>query len=81
MITIVFFNVGTTWAFLFNISSCYSASHSTPLMMKSGYLNIGELVHILSDQGRQNIVTALDVAMPAPSFFDRYTVDVLFDQI
>ena len=51
------------------------------LMMKSGYLDIGELVHILSDQGRQNIVTALDVAMPAPSFFDRYTVDVLFDQI
>ena len=37
------------------------------LMMKSGYLDIGELVHILSDQGRQNIVTALDVAMPDPS--------------
>ena len=36
------------------------------LMMKS-FLNIGELVHILSDQGRQNIVTGLDVAMPAPS--------------
>ena len=62
-----FFNLDTTWAFLSCISSCNSASHSTPLMMKSGYLNIGELVHILSDQGRQNIVTALDVAMPAPS--------------
>ena len=37
------------------------------LGMKSGYLDIGELVHILSDQGRQNIVTALDVVMPAPS--------------
>ena len=37
------------------------------LGMKSGYLDIGELVHILSDQGRQNIVTALDVAMPDPS--------------
>ena len=36
------------------------------LMMKS-VLDIGELVHILSDQDRQNIVTGLDVAMPAPS--------------
>ena len=135
-----FSNLGTTWAFLSCISSCYSASHSTQewlrswlmkalaswrvtcshvmqnllnysasklrwnytlpdnnlwtvaillqvndqlylwngsytmllffislLGMKSGYLDIGELVHILSDQGRQNIVTALDVAMPAPS--------------
>lgn len=33
----------------------------------SGKLDIGELVHILSDQGRQNMITALDVAMPAPS--------------
>ncbi|CAN6334713.1 unnamed protein product [Urochloa humidicola] len=37
----------------------------------SGNLDIGELVHILSDQGRQNMVTALDVAMPAPSLTDR----------
>ena len=37
------------------------------LGMKSGYLDIGELVHILSHQGRQDIVTALDVAMPDPS--------------
>lgn len=37
----------------------------------SGKLDIGELVHILSDQGRQNMITALDVAMPAPSLTDR----------
>jgi len=37
----------------------------------SGNLDIGELVHILSDQGRQNMVTAMDVAMPAPSLTDR----------
>ncbi|KAJ1266068.1 hypothetical protein BS78_08G122700 [Paspalum vaginatum] len=37
----------------------------------SGNLDIGELVHILSDQGRQNMITALDVAMPAPSLADR----------
>ncbi|WVZ90724.1 hypothetical protein U9M48_037003 [Paspalum notatum var. saurae] len=37
----------------------------------SGNLDIGELVHVLSDQGRQNMITALDVAMPAPSLADR----------
>ncbi|CAN6348265.1 unnamed protein product [Urochloa humidicola] len=36
-----------------------------------GNLDIGELVHILSDQGRQNMVAALDVAMPYPSLTDR----------
>lgn len=38
-----------------------------------GNLDIGELVHILSDQGRQNMITALDVAMPAPSFTGKRT--------
>uniref|UniRef100_A0A0E0BSC8 DML1/Misato tubulin domain-containing protein n=1 Tax=Oryza glumipatula TaxID=40148 RepID=A0A0E0BSC8_9ORYZ len=40
---------------------------SSDLAHSSGNLDIGELLHILSDQGRQNMVTALDVAMPAPS--------------
>ncbi|KAL5206520.1 hypothetical protein ABZP36_034729 [Zizania latifolia] len=44
---------------------------SSDLAHSSGYLDIGELVHLLSDQGRQNMVTTLDVAMPAPSLTDR----------
>ncbi|KQJ86078.1 protein misato homolog 1 [Brachypodium distachyon] len=36
----------------------------------SGNIDIGELVHIISGQGWQNMVTALDVAMPAPSLTD-----------
>lgn len=40
---------------------------SSELAHSSGNLDIGELMHMLSDQGRQNMVTALDVAMPAPS--------------
>uniref|UniRef100_A0A0E0GBH4 DML1/Misato tubulin domain-containing protein n=1 Tax=Oryza nivara TaxID=4536 RepID=A0A0E0GBH4_ORYNI len=44
---------------------------SSDLAHSSGNLDIGELLHILSDQGRQNMVTALDVAMPAPSLTDR----------
>nr|CAB3462473.1 unnamed protein product [Digitaria exilis] len=44
---------------------------SSELAHSSGNLDIGELMHMLSDQGRQNMVTALDVAMPAPSLTDR----------
>ena len=52
--------------YLWNGSYTMLLSFISLLVMKS-FLNIGELVHILSDQGRQNIVTALDVAMPDPS--------------
>lgn len=48
-----------------NVGPASNLAHS------SGKIDIGELVHILSDQGRQNMVTALDVAMPAPSLTDR----------
>ncbi|XP_062203659.1 uncharacterized protein LOC133905885 [Phragmites australis] len=44
---------------------------ASDLVHSSGNLDIGELVHMISDQGRQNMVTALDLAMPAPSLTDR----------
>ncbi|KAK3136884.1 hypothetical protein QOZ80_5BG0444310 [Eleusine coracana subsp. coracana] len=46
-------------------------SPASDLAHSSGRLDIGELVHIISDQGRLNMVTALDVAMPAPSLTDK----------
>ncbi|XP_031102792.1 protein misato homolog 1 [Ipomoea triloba] len=33
----------------------------------SGALNMYEVIHVLADQARQNIVSTLDVSMPAPS--------------
>ncbi|TVU49407.1 hypothetical protein EJB05_00715 [Eragrostis curvula] len=45
-------------------------SPASDLAHSSGNLDIGELVHMISDQGRLNMVTALDVAMPAPSLTD-----------
>ncbi|KAL6622531.1 hypothetical protein ACP70R_032410 [Stipagrostis hirtigluma subsp. patula] len=44
---------------------------ASDLAHSSGNLDIGELVHMISDQGRQNLVTALDLAMPAPSLTDK----------
>jgi hypothetical protein len=42
-------------------------SPASDLAHSSGRLDFGELVHMISDQGRQNMVTALDIAVPAPS--------------
>lgn len=61
-------------AALHSLSVPFRLQHMGPasdLAHSSGKLDIGELVHILSDQGRQNMITALDVAMPAPSLTDR----------
>jgi hypothetical protein len=44
-----------------------NAGPASNLAHSSGNIDIRELAHIISDQGRQNKVTALDVAMPAPS--------------
>ncbi|KAK3140103.1 hypothetical protein QOZ80_5AG0395890 [Eleusine coracana subsp. coracana] len=52
-------------------------SPASDLVHSSGRLDIGELVHIISDQGRLNMVTALDVAMPAPSLTDKNDLDNL----
>lgn len=65
----------------FHSSAVYAAAlHSTtiPFRMQAlgptaeskyatGSVDIGGLVRMLGDQGRQNMVTILDVAMPAPS--------------
>ncbi|KAM0854967.1 hypothetical protein ACQ4PT_050083 [Festuca glaucescens] len=47
-----------------------NAGPASNLAHSSGNIDIRELAHIISDQGRQNKVTALDVAMPAPSLKD-----------
>lgn len=66
---------------LFHGSAVYAASiHSItiPFQMAlpeptatsayvSGAVDVGEIVHILAGQARQNMVTILDTAMPAPS--------------
>ncbi|XP_072987778.1 uncharacterized protein [Typha latifolia] len=36
----------------------------------TGALDIGELIHILAGQGRQNMVSIMDIAMPTPSLTD-----------
>ncbi|XP_008792583.2 protein misato homolog 1 isoform X1 [Phoenix dactylifera] len=71
---------------LFHSSAVYAASiHSIsiPLRMElpgptatsayvSGAVDVGEIVHILAGQERQNMVTILDTAMPAPSLTDEH---------
>ncbi|KAM3272396.1 hypothetical protein ACQJBY_042504 [Aegilops geniculata] len=47
-----------------------NAGPASNIAHSSGNIDMRELVHIISDQGRQNMVTALDVAMPAPSLKD-----------
>lgn len=41
---------------------------STNSTYASGALEVGEIVHLLAGQARQNPVTILDLAMPVPSF-------------
>ncbi|XP_072987777.1 uncharacterized protein [Typha latifolia] len=69
---------------LFHCSAVYAASiHSVsvPFRLKplgpntesayaTGALDIGELIHILAGQGRQNMVSIMDIAMPTPSLTD-----------
>lgn len=71
---------------LFHTSAVYAASiHSIsiPFRMElpgptatsayvSGSVDVGEIAHILAGQARQNIVTILDAAMPAPSLTDEH---------
>lgn len=40
----------------------------------SGAMDVGEIVHTLAGQSRQNMVTVLDVAMPPPSLTGRNAV-------
>uniref|UniRef100_A0ACD5XH55 Uncharacterized protein n=1 Tax=Avena sativa TaxID=4498 RepID=A0ACD5XH55_AVESA len=47
-----------------------NAGPSSNMAHSSGNIDVRELVHMISNQGRQNMVTALDVAMPAPSLKD-----------
>nr|XP_019701993.1 protein misato homolog 1 [Elaeis guineensis] len=71
---------------LFHSSAVYAASiHSIsiPFRMElpgptatssyvSGAADVGEVIHILAGQARQNMVTILDTAMPAPSLTDEH---------
>ncbi|CAL9200696.1 unnamed protein product [Musa hybrid cultivar] len=71
---------------LFHSSAVYAASiHSIsiPFRMEipgpaanstctSGAMDVGEIVHTLAGQSRQNLVTVLDVAMPPPSLTDEH---------
>lgn len=43
---------------------------ATSSAFTSGAMDVGEIVHTLSGQSRQNMVTSLDIAMPPPSLIE-----------
>ena len=52
---------------------------TTDLTCASGALDMNEIIHMLAGQARQNMVTILDVAMPAPSLIGMLFCLLKFD--
>ncbi|XP_027114786.1 uncharacterized protein [Coffea arabica] len=54
---------------------------TTDLTCASGALDMNEVIHMLAGQARQNMVTILDVAMPAPSLIGNQLEQSLLENL